>query len=324
MYDCLTIGDIKLDTFVVIPEAILQCFLKNLPTCFLCLEYGEKIPVQTIDTQIAGSASNVAVGLSRMGRCAAIFSVMGLDAPYHLAQKQFKKEKVITTHIKSVAKMRSSFSVVINFKGERTMLVSHEPHEYPTIPKCKTKWFYVCEMGRKYVSLYQELIKATRIDHAQLAINPGPIQIAEKKKELFGLMKRSTLLFLNLGEAETLTGLQKDSNLRQILIAAWQLNQRTVIVTDGQNGAYGYNGKEMYFMPTFPGRRVEATGAGDSFASGVLGATMRRLPLHEALSWGSVNAASVISKVGPQDGLLSATEIRRRLKTHPKFKAQKL
>ena len=65
IYDLITIGDIKLDTFVVLDEANISCELK-MPECKLCLDYGAKIDVKIVDSQIAGSAPNVAVGLARM------------------------------------------------------------------------------------------------------------------------------------------------------------------------------------------------------------------------------------------------------------------
>ena len=76
MYDLITIGDIKLDTFVVLDGNGQQCSLK-MPEAKLCLDYGAKIDVQVVDSQIAGSAPNVAIGLARMKKKTAVLSVMG-------------------------------------------------------------------------------------------------------------------------------------------------------------------------------------------------------------------------------------------------------
>jgi sugar/nucleoside kinase (ribokinase family) len=95
-----------------------------------------------------------------------------------------------------------------------------------------------------------------------------------------------------------------------------------VVITDGKNGAYSFDGQELLHCPIFPGKLVEATGAGDAFATGYLGALMSGQLHDEALRWGAVNSASVIGKVGPTAGLLTATEIRTRLKKHPGFKTK--
>ena len=42
----------------------------------------------------------------------------------------------------------------------------------------------------------------------------------------------------------------------------------------------------------------------------------------EGLRWGAVNSSSVVGFVGPTKGLLSATEIRKRLKAKPNFKVK--
>lgn len=324
MYDCITIGDIKLDTFVVLHDASLQCQLNKLPGCYLCVKYGEKIPVQAIDSQIAGSAPNVAVSLSRMKYKTAVFSVMGQDGTRRLALERMKEEKVSTQYIVTAPKMRSSFSVVLNYKGEKTILASHEPYKY-SLPKiAPTKWIYVCELGSGYVTLYNQLTRKIRADHTHLVINPGATQIEERKKVLYDLIKKTTLLFLNVGEAKTITKLKGSVKMQNLVAATWRLNKKAVVVTDGRKGAYGFDGKKMLFLPMFPGKRVEATGAGDSFAAGTLAATMKGLPLNKAMCWGAVNSASVVGQVGPQAGLLTTTEIKKRLKAHPKFKAKEL
>ena len=60
MFDLIAIGDIKLDTFVLLDDASISCQLK-MPECQLCLEYGAKIAVNVVDSQIAGTAPNVAL-----------------------------------------------------------------------------------------------------------------------------------------------------------------------------------------------------------------------------------------------------------------------
>lgn len=323
MYDCITIGDTKLDTFVVLHDASIQCRLK-LPECQLCIEYGKKIPVEAIDSQIAGSAPNVAVGLARMRFRTVLLTVMGNDGTHRLAVERMSEERVDTRFIKTVKGRRSSFSVVLNFRGEKTILAAHEPYRY-TLPSGATaKWMYVCEQGSGYEGLYADIIRRVRADHVHLAMNPGEIQIEERKSVLYELMRRTTLLFLNVGEARSLARVSASAKIASVVTAAWKLNQKIVVVTDGKNGAYGFDGQELLFAPVFPGTRVEATGAGDSFATGVLGATMRDLPLTEALRWGAVNAASVVAHVGPQAGLLRDMEIKKRLHAHSSFKARTL
>lgn len=323
MYDCITIGDIKLDTFVLLEDASVHCELK-LPECQLCIEYGGKIPVEAIDSQIAGSAPNIAVGLSRLGLSTAVFSVMGKDHTYHIALARMREEGVATPYIVTDPRQRSSFAVVLNYKGEKTILVSHKPYIYRLPKLAPTRWLYVSELGTGYLALYREVLRTLRTGRLKLGMNPGSIQIKERRKELYDLMKKTSLLFLNVGEARTLTKSSGSAKVKNVVAAAGRLNHQIVIVTAGRDGSYVFDGNTMLFLKMFPGKRVESTGAGDSFATGVLGATIAGLPLEEAVRWGAVNSASVVGQIGPQAGLLSAAEIRRRLKAHPSFKATAL
>ena len=95
MYDLITVGDVKLDTFIVIPDAHVMCTLK-MPECQMCIDYGKKVPVDAIASQIAGSAPNVAVGLAKMKLSTAVKSVMGKDATHILAGHFLKQHEVDT------------------------------------------------------------------------------------------------------------------------------------------------------------------------------------------------------------------------------------
>ncbi len=319
----ITIGDIKLDTFVVLDEASLQCQLK-MPECLLCLDYGKKIAVDVVDSQVAGSAPNVAIGLSRIGFGAAVISNMGEDSTRQLALQHLKKEKVSSAYIHIAKREQSSYSVVLNFKGEKTILTSHIRHAYrlpPTLPK--TRWMYVCEMGQGYEPLYRSVTSLARNDGMLIGFNPGSIQIEERKPSLYSLLKQVYVLFLNREEAQAVAQ-ESTLEIHRLATALWKLGPRKVVITDGKNGSYSFDGQELNFCPIFPGKLVEATGAGDAFATGYLAALMGGQMHDEALRWGAVNSASVVGQIGPTAGLLSRTQIRARLRLHPGFRVQKM
>ncbi len=322
MYDLVTIGDIKLDTFIVIPDASVRCNLEK-KACKLCIEYGKKIPVDEIRSQIAGSAPNVAISLAKMRKKTAVVSVMGKDITYHQTLEFLKAHKVSTRYIKT-NNHKSSFAAVLNFKGESTQLVSHGNAEF-RFPKTspKSRWIHVSELGGGYEKLYVDLESCAKRRGTKLSVNPGEIQIRERKRELMNLLKCTELLFLNRREAKLLLKTKTD-DVRTIMEKLKGLGPSYVIVTDGKQGAYAYDGTQLDYAPMFPGKRKEATGAGDAFAAGFLGAMIYGRPHREALMWGSVNAASVVQFVGPTEGLLTHTEIKRQLKARPRYKTKEL
>lgn len=317
-FDLITIGDIKLDTFVVLDDANVSCELK-MPECKLCLDYGAKINVKIVDSQIAGSAPNVAVGLARMKKKISILSVMGEDTTRPLALEHLKREGVDVSLIEVIKGEKSTYSVVLNFLGEKTILTGHIKHEYHLPKKFpKPTWLYVGEMGEGYEKIYKQVADYAKKDGVRITMNPGSIQIDERKKSLYDLLPYLEVLFINLEEAQRLTK-SKSLEVHKLAGALSKLGPKHVVITDGKNGAYEYGGRDLRFCPIFPSKLVEATGAGDAFASGYLGALLSGESCSEGLRWGAVNSSSVVGYVGPTKGLLSATEIRKRLKAKPNF-----
>ena len=321
MLDLLSIGAIKLDTFIVLPEASVMCELKSVE-CKLCVDYGKKIPVAAFVTQIAGSAPNVAVGLAKMNLKTSVASFMGDDPVYHQALAFLKQHRVDAKLVKKQKGFHSSAAVVLNYKGESTQLVDHVPHEY-RLPASTpaAKFIHISELGGGYEKLYNDAIALVKKRGVRLSFNPGSIQIKERKPVLFKLMAITEVLFLNMTEARTVIGAENGEEIRSIMLKLKTLGPHYVVVTDGQNGAYAFDGQQLDHVPMFPGARVEATGAGDAFATGFLGALLKGKKHAEALRWAAVNAASVVSEVGPTKGLLSHTEIQTRLKARKSFKS---
>lgn len=318
MYDLITIGDIKLDTFVVLDGKNQQCTL-NMPEAKLCLDYGAKIDVQIVDSQIAGSAPNVAIGLARMKKKTAVLSVMGEDTTRPLAMEVLARENVGTSLIEVAKREKSTFSVVLNYAGEKTILTGHIKHEYH-LPKSfpKPTWLYVGEMGIGYEKIYKQVVAYAKKDGVHIVMNPGSIQVEERKPALYELLKYLEVLFINREEAQLISG-SKSLEIHRLAGELYKFGPKHVIITDGPHGSYEYGGRDLRFCPIFPGKLIEATGAGDAFASGYLGAVMNGESCSEGLRWGAVNAVSVVGFVGPTKGLLAPTEIRKRLKTKPGF-----
>jgi sugar/nucleoside kinase (ribokinase family) len=319
MLDLVSIGDIKLDVFISLDKCKEKCSLKKKNVCF---NFGEKISVDVQDEQIAGSAPNVATALSRLGKKTAVVSNMGKDDTYASALKFLKKQKVSTKFVKGIPDKRSAYSAVLNLQGEKTILVSYIESEY-SLPKVKTKWLYLSEMGSNNQKLYKEISAKITKEKTLLGFNPGNKQVMESKPNLFQLIKKTEVLFLNVEEAMRLLK-TKSTEIKTLLSGLKKLGANNIVITDGRKGSYGFDGKTMYKCPMFPGPRIEATGAGDAFASGYIAATMENQDMSNALKWGSVNGAESVLHIGPTKGLLTKNQIITRLKQNPKYKTRKI
>jgi ribokinase len=319
-----TLGDIKRDTFVALPDASLFC-KKQDPSCSLCFSYGEKIPVGAFFSQIAGTAPNVAIGLKKLNFAAGVISSIGTDQDAQDALTFLAHAGIDTSYISQIHTSHMTHAVVLNFKGESTQLVAENntlhvfPHKLPA-----ADLLHISEIGKGYKKIFRDILAYHKKTKTPLSINPGAIQIRDRSRELLALIQASSILFVNRKEATLLTKLPSSASPKKLLSALLALGPHTVIMTDGMQGAYAANTQQRFFAPLFPGERKEATGAGDAFSAGVLGALLAKKPLSEALAWGSVNATSVIAYIGPTAGLLHAKEITKRLRQEEGYRVQSL
>ncbi len=304
MYDLVTIGDATMDVFVQIDDANVMCDI-NKEHCKLCINYADKIAAKKVDFIIGGNAINAAVGGSRLGISSAFLSSIGDDDTGEKILDVMRKEGVGTEYMTVVKSQPSNYSVVINFQGERTILVHHVPRNYVWNVKEAPKWFYVTSMGEGFERVYDDVVKMVRHGHSMVAFNPGTHQLKKGKNFLKPILAATTILFLNKEESEGLLEIEKHTTIIKLLHGLRELGPKIVVITDGKEGSYCYDGENVYQLGVFDGPIVERTGAGDSFGTAFTVATMLGKPVAEAMLWGNANSTAVVSKIGPEAGLLT-------------------
>jgi cytidine kinase len=93
--------------------------------------------------------------------------------------------------------------------------------------------------------------------------------IRDQRRELFDLLKRIDGLVLNDSEAKLLTG---DDNLVRAGHTVREMGPSFVVIKKGEHGAMFFSKHETYVLPAYPTLQVvDPTGAGDSFAGGMMG-----------------------------------------------------
>ena len=118
--------------------------------------------------------------------------------------------------------------------------------------------------------------------------------IREQRDEVLQMLRRVDGLVLNDSEAKLLTG---DENLVRAGHKVRELGPRFVVIKKGEHGAMFFSQHETYVMPAFPTPQVvDPTGAGDSFAGGMMGYLAERgdfepTTLKKALAYGVLVAS---------------------------------
>jgi len=321
MLDIISIGDATLDTFLKLKDASVISNPEKTGS-FLALSFGDKIAVVRFDQKVAGNALNNAVGSARLGMKTAFYSIVGDDETGQKILRRMKREGISLEYVQVDKGKDSNYSVVINYKGERTILVYHIKRTY-VLPKLeKSKWIYYTSVGEGYEKLQSHLVRHLKRDGIKLGFNPGTHQLNRGILSMKNILALTTVFFVNKEEAIKLIG--QYTNIKELLERLKDYGPEIVVITDGPHGSYAYDGKDFYHMGILPIDLVEATGAGDAFATGFIAALFHKQSLAEAMRWGSCNSASVITKVGPQDGLLKLSEMRAMLKKFAKYKPRKI
>jgi sugar/nucleoside kinase (ribokinase family) len=144
--------------------------------------------------------------------------------------------------------------------------------------------------------------------------------INTQRSELLALLPAVHGLLLNDSEARLLTG---EDNMVRAGHAVRRLGPRFVIIKKGEHGAMLFGDEGVFVVPAYPTADViDPTGAGDSFAGGIMGylesdGTLGTSALRRAMAYGTVVASLTVEGFG-LDRLKRADrrEIDHRLETY--------
>lgn len=127
-----------------------------------------------------------------------------------------------------------------------------------------------------------------------IAIDTMNFWIDNKPKELKRVLKVSNIFFINESEIRQLT---KEYNIIKAAKIAQKLGPQIVIVKRGEYGAICFYKEHIFAIPSYPLEKVfDPTGAGDSFAGGVMGFLCKKNKIsqkiiRQAIIFGTVTAS---------------------------------
>lgn len=321
MFKVIAIGDTTEDIFLKMSDASLQCDLDG-ENCKICFDFADKIAVdQKTDVPCVGNAANHAIGVSRLGLPAALYTVVGDDDQGHKAQEVLTQNKVSTDYVTFDKERGTNLSIVINYKTERTIFVYHEPRAYKLPQFAPTEWVYLTSAsGGGVQEMHAQVLDYLAANpNVKLAFNPGTHQMHLGKEALLPLLQRSDILFLNREESALV--LEKNTrDVKELLAGFHEIGVKVMVLTDGPDGAYASDGKTIWYLGIFDGPVIERTGAGDSFGSGFLSAVIKGKSISEAMLWGNANSTSVVQHIGAREGLLTEDALTHMIEENPSIR----
>ncbi len=314
--DIICIGNATIDAFLQVHGENVHCRVDK-ETRELKIGLGEKILVDSSDFLLGGGASNVAVGLKRLGFQTSLIAEIGDDEFAQKIHTSLTDERVDVSQVMKAPSASSSFSIGLVFQGERTLFVRHvqRKHEF-SFDNLLASWIYLGGLGREWESAYRNTVEFVKENTIKLAFAPGTTQIESGLDTIRHVIAASEMFFVNKEEAiEIVNSKLKIANrekMENLLRSLQELGPKIVIITDGENGSWAIDANgSVVFHKASENKAIERTGAGDAYASGFLAAIIYKKSIEEAMEWGTKNAGSVITKVGAQAGLLTAEELEK-------------
>lgn len=342
MCDVITIGSATMDVFVESDDAnIVSVFTKNKKSEFMSYPYGAKVEISEFASKVGGGGVNTACNFANLGlNTSAIFKI-GDDIYSAGILESFKNKKVDLSNIIQDNKISTGFSIIlVSFEGDRTVLahrganalITKEDINFDAIKKAKL--LYIAPLNGDSTKVLDDIVQFAKENGVTVCVNAGTSSLKKGFTYLKGILQNAHIVVMNKEEASMATQIQvrpdtRDEkfsealihpDVKEMLTKLKVRDYQVVVITDGKNGAYAYDGKRYYYCPVFDGPVVSTLGAGDAFAS-TLCATMvkKNLCVGKALLYASVNSSGCVSAFGATDGLLTFEQIEEKLKSKPEF-----
>lgn len=311
VYDIVTIGSATVDYFVDTDSELIRIDTRTSHEELLAFPLGGKILIKEFNTTPGGGGTNSAVAFSRLGFKTAYLGKIGADM-----LGDFVVAKLAKANITFIGRRfgQTGVSFLLNsIRDDRTILVYKGVNNFlqaEDIPQLDTPWVYLSSMiGQSWQTVVAYLSK----HQFKVAFNPSSYQAEQGYEKLRILTDKVSLLMMNREEACMFLGLDwhEQIDMVKLVSALAKVPGQTTIVTDAANGAWVYNGKQVFAGKPVPALKIaETTGAGDSFASTFTACYIRNMNTADALNYAMTNAESNLQHKGAQEKLLTWEELQ--------------
>ena len=325
---------------------------------FLLFEEGHKIAVDTLNFHTGGGATNTAVSFKRLGFDVATFLKTGTDKPSEFILQRLIDTGINTEFVKTGEAYISGHSFIFPTKeGDRTVLAYRGANDHlkeEEIPKTLGDFnAYITSLSGNSAEILLPMTRILKKNNRTVAVNPGNHQLSCDTHNVYESLANIDIFIVNTSEAccfmravaerdakfhQKVLQTKKGSvhngapKLLQMPIAYQSIfldmhlffkeiltrGPKIVVVTNGKEGVYVATPEGIIFHPSLPTHVVNTIGAGDAFGSCFVAKHLEGKSIKEAMLYGIINAASVLTFLDAKSGLLTANELEKRYADTPK------
>ncbi|MBS1266249.1 MAG: Nucleoside kinase [Candidatus Woesearchaeota archaeon] len=318
MYDIITVGSATVDVFIDTDSELITIKTHTREEELIAYPAGEKLLIKHIKFMTGGGGTNTAFAFSKLGHNVGYLGKIGKDDGGRRIEKLLKQNKIKFLGV--IADGMTSYSVILDsIEHDRTILTYKgvmDTFEFKEIntKKLKTNWFYFSALVEKSYDVLERLAEFAQNKDINIVFNPSSYLAKKGSKYLEKVLKNTHVLILNKEEAEMVVG---SGSIQDLLEKIRETGPEIAVITDGKKGAYCSDGRQKLYIKAHGVEVVEATGAGDAFASGFTSGLIRKKDLKFCLQLGLANAESVIGQKGAKSNLLSYRSACYRIRKNP-------
>ncbi len=291
MVDVISIGELLIDMIADMP--------------------GLPLEEQATYKRFAGGApANFAAGVRRLGLSSGMITKVGNDFFGHFLIKKLKDVQVDTSQIKITDEYKTALAFVGLDERKRP---SFSFYRSP----CADIMLNEEEIDEKYIKSAKLLMCGTvsmadeparsaifkAIEYAkkyglQVACDPNLRDdlwhFKDPREHIFRVLKDTDIFLPSISEAEFITGEKGERAFEAIL----ELGPSIIGITRGAEGATILTKDGTFSAPSYKVEVVDTTGAGDSFAAGLVTGVLTNMPLEKIVYFANAVSALKITRKG--------------------------
>jgi sugar/nucleoside kinase (ribokinase family) len=269
---------------------------------------------------IAGSESNVAIGLARLGHDATWLSAVGNDEPGRLIQRTLRAENVDTTYVRF---SDDSFTGFIAFDQPSHDITRVSYHRRGSAASTLTPDETTAAINATNPTLLHvtgitpalsDTARASTLAAVRTASAAGT-QVSldvNYRARLWSRHEAATAVRELLPHVHTVFASDDELDLLTDApdpIADLLTKVNHVIVTAGGKGAWAHSTEGTIHRPALPVTVVDSIGAGDAFVSGYLSATLDNLSPESRLDRATTSGAFCVTAYGDWESLPTRADL---------------
>ncbi len=298
---------------LVVGESRQDIFMSNIPGLeidqhdsrpFNKLYLDKTYDLNSMAFSVGGTGANVALTLAHWGLDVSLLSQLGDDVFGHNILQHLDQEAVETSLVQTIKKdvvnTNCAYRIFDRGLNKQSVFKYHLKQPFDLIKQLPKVDYLFCGSAKGDFKFLDELFHQAKEKNIPVMFNPGTQELADMKKT-WGLLEDVDILLVNRQEAKTMLS----ESALDVAVKKLASFVKIAIITDAEDGVIVCDGQTIWRAGVYrPEQEIDRTGVGDAFAAGFLFKYLISQDVSVAITFGSANAASVVSKIGSQAGII--------------------